>query len=70
MDDNHKFGVEKMCQAFKVSRSGYYEWLGREPSRRSIERTEVTRQIKDYIRVVKAGMGVQRLPMSCMILAG
>ncbi len=61
MDDNHKFGVEKMCQAFKVSRSGYYEWLGREPSRRSIERTEVTRQIKDLYQGSKGRYGSPKI---------
>jgi transposase InsO family protein len=27
MGHTHKFPVEKMCNAFKVSRSGYYKWL-------------------------------------------
>lgn len=40
------FGVEKMCKVFKVSRSGYYDWLGRRPSPRSIERTRLVDQIR------------------------
>ena len=40
------FGVEKMCRVFKVSRSGYYDWLGRKPSPRAIERTNLVRQIR------------------------
>ena len=40
------FGVEKMCKAFKVSRSGYYEWLGRRPSRRAVERAKLVDQIR------------------------
>jgi transposase InsO family protein len=40
---NHRSAsrVEKMCQALKVSRSGYYGWAGREPS----QRDEANRQL-------------------------
>jgi len=37
-----------MCQAFKVSKSGYYQWLHRKPSNRTIE----TQKIKSMIRSV------------------
>ena len=40
------FGVEKMCKAFKVSRSGYYGWLSHKPSRRAIERADLVDQIR------------------------
>lgn len=30
-----QFGIRYLCQALQVSPSGYYDWLGREPSRRS-----------------------------------
>jgi len=43
---NH--AVEKMCTTFKVSRSGYYDWLHRKPSKRLIE----TGQIKSEISVI------------------
>lgn len=39
------FPIEKMCKAFKVSRSGFYSWLNSEPSKRAIENQEITRQI-------------------------
>jgi len=29
-----EFPVRRMCEVLKVSRSGYYDWLGREPSQR------------------------------------
>ena len=32
-----EFGIEPLCRALQVSRSGYYDWLGRKPSRRAIE---------------------------------
>lgn len=37
-----------MCKVFKVSRSGYYNWLERKPSKRSIE----NQQIKGLIKMV------------------
>lgn len=37
-----------MCQAFKISKSGYYHWLGRKPSPRAVE----TQKIKGMIRSV------------------
>ena len=30
-----EFGVRRMCQVLQVSRSGYYDWSGREESERS-----------------------------------
>lgn len=32
-----EYPVEEMCEVLEVSRSGYYGWKGREPSRREIE---------------------------------
>ena len=43
-----KHAVEKMCEVFKVSRSGYYDWLYRKPSNRSIE----TIQLKSEINLI------------------
>jgi proteic killer suppression protein len=34
-----------MCKAFKVSRSGYYEWLKRKPSNRL---EKLVRNLKDF----------------------
>lgn len=33
----HIFPITKMSQVFQVSRSGYYSWLARSPSKRSLE---------------------------------
>jgi len=37
---NHRveYSIEVMCDCFGVSRSGYYAWLQRKPSRRSEQR--------------------------------
>ena len=37
-----------MCKVFKVSRSGYYDWVLRKPSQRELE----TQQIKDKIQMI------------------
>lgn len=38
IDDHHGlFSVSELCECFGLSRSGYYDWLTREPSSRSIE---------------------------------
>jgi len=36
-DHSNKFAVQKMHQVLKVSRSGYYNWLNREPSPRELK---------------------------------
>lgn len=40
------YPVEKMCKAFDVSRGGYYDWLNREPSRRSQETRKILTLMK------------------------
>jgi transposase InsO family protein len=43
-----RFKLSRLCAALGVSRSGYYEWLGRPESRRSRE----DRQLLDHIRLL------------------
>lgn len=38
--------VARLCRSLSVSRSGYYAWLGREPSRREARDGELLAQIK------------------------
>lgn len=49
-DYQREFIVEKMCQVFDVSKSSYYEWINRKPSKRSLE----TQVLKEAIRVIHA----------------
>lgn len=35
-----------MCKVFRLSRSGYYDWLGRKPSNRALEKQLIIREIK------------------------
>ena len=40
------FAVEKMCQVLVVSRSGYYDWIDRPESQRSLENRSLVEAIK------------------------
>jgi hypothetical protein len=41
------WSVAEMCRVFKVSRSGYYRWLGRGPSRREVENRKLDAEIRE-----------------------
>jgi len=45
-DKGRRFKLKRLCAALGVSRSGYYEWLGRPESRRAIE----DRVLLDHVR--------------------
>lgn len=45
-DNQNEFGVEKMCRLWKVSRSGYYDWLERKPSPRQLEHQKLKEEIQ------------------------
>jgi len=44
------FGIENMCRVLRLSRSGYYDWIGRHESTRSIENRLLLKVIKDVHR--------------------
>lgn len=45
-DYSHQFGVEKMCRALNVSRSGYYAWRGRKPKNSELENSQIIDEIR------------------------
>ncbi|MFD1776957.1 IS3 family transposase [Paenibacillus rhizophilus] len=45
-DHRFKCRVSKMCDAFQVSRSGYYKWTRRKPSKREHRRKHLERRIR------------------------
>lgn len=61
MDNNYQFGVERMCKAFKVSRSGYYNWIHREPSKREQEREQLSQEIKQLYTMSKQRYGSPKI---------
>lgn len=44
-DHRSQFSVKRMCHALKVSKSGFYGWIGRRPSRRAAETTRLRQRI-------------------------
>ncbi|WP_435380190.1 IS3 family transposase [Echinicola jeungdonensis] len=57
----HEFAVEKMCRVFKVSRSGFYGWLNRKPSKCAEEREEVSREIHKIYAESKCRYGSPKI---------
>jgi transposase InsO family protein len=46
-DYAQQYPISKMSEVFKVSRSGYYSWLGRAPSKRAKQNERLRRLIHD-----------------------
>ncbi len=61
--DYHRseFGVEKMCQALKVSRSGFYSWGHRLESKRSTENRLLLTNIQRIHKATKGRYGSPRI---------
>jgi hypothetical protein len=44
-EQRHVYGVKRLCRVLGVSRSGFYAWLGRSPSARSVSDAELAGMI-------------------------
>jgi putative transposase len=55
------FRVGMMCRVLKVSRSGYYAWRQREPSRREGEDRQHARSIREVYRASRGSYGSPRV---------
>jgi transposase InsO family protein len=58
-----EFAVEKMCRVFGVSRSSYYDWLHRRPSRRALENEVLKAAIKELHRQTRQRLGSPKLTL-------
>ena len=63
-----EFSVEKMCSVFKVSKSGYYKWLVRTPSKREIYNQVLLEEIKRFYYQNKRKYGSPRIAKELEIL--
>jgi putative transposase len=60
-DHREEFAVEKMCRVFKVSRSGFYTWLNRKPSRREQQREVLSKEIHRIHSLSKGRYGSPKI---------
>ncbi len=52
-----------MCKVFKVSRSGFYDWLARKPSARELENEVLSNQIQEIYSKSKGRYGSPKITM-------
>jgi putative transposase len=57
----HLYPVEKMCQVFKVSKSGYYKWTHKKPTKQQIRNTMLKTEIEKIYRTSKGRYGSPRI---------
>lgn len=55
------FPIETMCKVLGVSRSGFYSWLKRKPSKRALEDQEIMKQIREIHKKSKGTYGSPRI---------
>ena len=55
------FPIQTMCKAFGVSRSGYYAWLGREPSARARADAALTTRVEAIHKASRETYGAPRI---------
>jgi transposase InsO family protein len=53
--------VARACRVLQVSRSGYYQWLHREPSRRSIDDAVLAAEVKEVFHEHRGRYGAPRV---------
>ena len=60
-EQSNAFSIVKMCCWLGVSRSGYYRWRSRTPSRRSRQREEVRIAVLEVYQAYKKRYGAPRI---------
>ncbi len=61
VDHRSQFGVEKMCHAFKLSRSGFYSWRQRPESKRATANRLLLDNIRRIYKTAKGCYGSPRI---------
>jgi len=56
-----RHGIARMCSLLKVSKSGYYKWLNRKPSKRVLEEGRLEVEIKAAHQRTRETYGPERL---------
>ncbi len=55
-----------MCKMFKISKSGYYHWLGRGPSKRWLENQTISSAIRDIFKDSFESYGAPRIKVELL----
>jgi hypothetical protein len=55
-----EFDIKRMCQILEVSRSGYYDWAGREESKRSQQDRVLLNKIRQIHQESKEAYGATK----------
>jgi transposase InsO family protein len=56
-----QFSIQRMCRLLQVSRSGYYAWRERQPSRRAQQRAHLVAEIRTIYQMSQATYGSPRI---------
>jgi transposase InsO family protein len=60
-EQHAEFSVSRLCQVLEVSRSGYYEWLGRLPSATTDAAQQVAAKVQQYFAQGRGTYGTRRI---------
>jgi len=60
-ENQNKYKIKKACKILKISRSGYYDYLQRKKSKRTIENEALTEMIEDIFHENKGRYGARRI---------
>jgi len=62
-ENRNKYNIKKACKLLKISRSGYYDYLQRKKSRRTIENEALTEMIEDIFHENHGRYGARRIQL-------
>jgi putative transposase len=63
-DNRNKYNIKKACKTLNISRSGFYEYLQRKPSNRTIENEVLSKHIERIFAEHKGRYGAIRIAKS------
>ena len=57
----HKYPIAHLCEMLGISKSSYYKWLKREPSKSELKRIQLMKWIKEIHEDFKGIYGYRRM---------
>ena len=58
--NREEFDVQRMCKVLQISRSGYYDWAGRQESKRSQQDRVLLKEIRKIHQETKQAYGATK----------